>query len=161
MSCRCWISRHPNYEGWSLQSIIFHKWDHTVVLFCPWGIRNKHMQSVVLAAFIVWVYSHVWFARYKLNIRLFFCFHLFCLMIIFSVILIEKKTLIVSLKLRCQVKIIKSALRVKFCLVSSNFYWILRFKCGSLMSSWSAFFYYLSNVKINISDLIKLSFYRT
>ncbi|NP_001362676.1 abl interactor 2 isoform yyy [Homo sapiens] len=25
MSCRCWISRHPSYEGWNLQSIIFHK----------------------------------------------------------------------------------------------------------------------------------------
>nr|XP_035161295.2 abl interactor 2 isoform X36 [Callithrix jacchus] len=25
MSCRCWIFRHPSYEGWNLQSIIFHK----------------------------------------------------------------------------------------------------------------------------------------
>ncbi|XP_045707815.1 abl interactor 2 isoform X50 [Phyllostomus hastatus] len=25
MYCRCWISRHPSYEGWNHQSIIFHK----------------------------------------------------------------------------------------------------------------------------------------
>ncbi|XP_036029333.1 abl interactor 2 isoform X32 [Onychomys torridus] len=25
MSCRCWISRHPSYGGWNLQSTIFHK----------------------------------------------------------------------------------------------------------------------------------------
>ncbi|XP_032450381.1 abl interactor 2 isoform X26 [Lynx canadensis] len=36
MSCRCWISKHPSYEGWNLQSIIFHKVirgiDHTVAV---------------------------------------------------------------------------------------------------------------------------------
>ncbi|XP_052605589.1 abl interactor 2 isoform X35 [Peromyscus californicus insignis] len=38
MSCRCWISRHPSYGGWNLQSTIFHKqmpgtdWPATICL---------------------------------------------------------------------------------------------------------------------------------
>ncbi|XP_058434177.1 abl interactor 2 isoform X33 [Marmota monax] len=31
MSCRCWISRHPSYEEWNLQSIIFHNVSRTIL----------------------------------------------------------------------------------------------------------------------------------
>ncbi|XP_029789883.1 abl interactor 2 isoform X11 [Suricata suricatta] len=45
MSCRCWISKHPSCEGWSLQSIIFHKRSR--------GVKRQHknLKSISITLF--------------------------------------------------------------------------------------------------------------
>ncbi|XP_006862029.1 PREDICTED: abl interactor 2 isoform X8 [Chrysochloris asiatica] len=39
MFYRCWISRHPSYEGWNLQSIIFHKVTRGLVVEPGFGTK--------------------------------------------------------------------------------------------------------------------------